>query len=64
MGRYISIFLLFVFAGTVLLFGVPLVMGDLVGEFDRVIGNLVIFFGSFIITQLFYIMDILKKNTN
>ncbi|KUP09739.1 hypothetical protein Q73_01355 [Bacillus coahuilensis m2-6] len=63
MGRFLSIFLLFVFAGTVLLLGAPLVMGDLVGEFDRVIGNLVIFFGSFIITQLFYIMDILKKNT-
>ncbi|KUP05948.1 hypothetical protein Q75_09775 [Bacillus coahuilensis p1.1.43] len=62
MGRYISIYVLFVCMGNVLLFGVPLIMGDLVGEFDRVLGNVVIFFGSFIITQLFYIMNVIQKN--
>ncbi|WP_456270930.1 hypothetical protein [Bacillus sp. AK031] len=61
MGRYISIFLLTVFIGVIFfLFVIPVVIG--IGEFDIVLGSITILFGSFIITQLFYITDILKKS--
>ncbi|MCT2346313.1 MULTISPECIES: hypothetical protein [Niallia] len=63
MKRYISIFILSILLGLVLLgFLIPLMIGiDSVGEVDTVIGILCIFFGSFIITQLFYIIDLIKK---
>lgn len=63
MKRYISIFILSILLGLVLLgFLIPLMIGiDSVGEVDTVIGILCIFFGSFIITQLFYIIDLIKR---
>ena len=63
LGRYISIFLLTILIGVVvLLFVIPLILGDLAGDFDIVIGIIIIIIGSFIITQLFYIIDLLHKN--
>lgn len=61
MGRYISIFFLTVFSGILLMFLISLVFGDLVGEVDIVLCILVIIFGSFIITQIFYIIELMKK---
>ncbi|KRG15227.1 hypothetical protein ACA30_08700 [Virgibacillus soli] len=64
MGRYISIFLLAIMIGIVsFIFIIPSLIGpDSVGEVDMVIGLLLILIGSFIVTQLFYIIDLLQKN--
>lgn len=62
MGRYLSLFFLTILLGAVLLLTIPLLLVDLVGEIDFVVGMILIFFGSFIITQLFYIIDLLQKN--
>ncbi|RNC99538.1 hypothetical protein EC501_07255 [Lysinibacillus halotolerans] len=61
MGRYISMFFLTVFTGILLMFLILLVLGDLVGEVDIALCILFIIFGSFIITQLFYIIELMKK---
>ncbi|MBD8026028.1 hypothetical protein H9636_05090 [Ureibacillus sp. Re31] len=60
MGRYISMFFLTVFTGLLLMFLIPLVFGNLV-EGDVVLCILFIIFGSFIITQIFYIIELMKK---
>lgn len=62
MGRYISVFALTILLGIVILFVFPLLLGDIVGEPDIVVSVIVILFGSFIITQLFYVIDFLHKN--
>lgn len=43
------------------MFLISLVLGDLVVEVDVVLCILVIILGSFIITQIFYIIDLVKK---
>jgi hypothetical protein len=61
LGRYISMFLLTILLGVILfLFVIPILFE--IDEFDINVGIITIFFGSFIITQLFYIADIIKKN--
>lgn len=60
LGRYISMFFLTVFTGLLLMFLIPLVFGNLV-EGDVVLCILFIIFGSFIITQIFYIIELMKK---
>lgn len=64
LGRYISIFLLAIMIGIVsFIFIIPSLIGpDSAGEVDMVIGLLLILIGSFIVTQLFYIIDLLQKN--
>ncbi|CAG9610514.1 hypothetical protein NEOCIP111885_04289 [Pseudoneobacillus rhizosphaerae] len=62
MGRYVSIFFLTTLIIAVLFFTLPLLLGDILGEIEIIIGTLLVFLGSFIITQLFYIIDLLKKN--
>ncbi|MFZ3588789.1 hypothetical protein ACOI1C_05795 [Bacillus sp. DJP31] len=63
MGRYISIFFLALLLGVVLFFTIALSLGHLVVEIDLFIGMILIVFGSFIITQLFFIIDLLQKNS-
>jgi hypothetical protein len=62
MGRYFSIFLLTILIMVGLFFTLALLLGDTLGEFEIIIGTLVIL-GSFIVTQLFYIIDLLKKKS-
>jgi hypothetical protein len=62
MGRYVSIFLLTILIMVGLFFTLALLLGDTLGEFEIIIGTLVIL-GSFIVTQLFYIIDLLKKKS-
>jgi hypothetical protein len=63
MGRYVSIFLLTILIVVVLFFTLPLLLGDTLGEIEIIIGTLLVILGSFIITQLFYIIDLLKKKS-
>lgn len=62
MGRYFSIFLLTILIMVGLFFTLALLLGDTLGEVEIIIGTLVIL-GSFIVTQLFYIIDLLKKKS-
>jgi hypothetical protein len=63
MGRYVSIFLLTILIIVVLFFTLPLLLGDTLGEIEIILGTLLVILGSFIITQLFYIIDLLKKKS-
>jgi hypothetical protein len=63
MGRFVSIFLLTILIIVVLFFTLPLLLGDILGEIEIIIGTLLVILGSFIITQLFYIIDLLKKKS-
>jgi hypothetical protein len=63
MGRYVSIFLLTILIIVVLFFTLPLLLGDTLGEIEIIIGILLVILGSFIITQLFYIIDLLNKKS-
>jgi hypothetical protein len=62
MGRYFSIFLLTILIMVGLFFTLALLLGDTLGEVEIIIGTLVIL-GSFIVTQLFYIIDLIKKKS-
>lgn len=62
MGRYFSIFLLIILIMVGLFFTLALLLGDTLGEVEIIIRTLVIL-GSFIVTQLFYIIDLLKKKS-
>ena len=59
MGRYVSIFLLLIFISVALFFTLPLLFGEIFSQF--IIGIIIIVFGSFIIAQLFYIIDLIKQ---
>ncbi|TWD93478.1 hypothetical protein FB550_115119 [Neobacillus bataviensis] len=59
MGRYVSIFLLLIFISVALFFNLPLLFGEIFSQF--IIGIIIIIFGSFIIAQLFYIIDLIKQ---
>ncbi|MFB3167384.1 hypothetical protein P5G62_009705 [Neobacillus sp. 179-C4.2 HS] len=61
MGRYFSIFLLAILITVVLFFTLPLLIGGIYGEIEIIIGTILVLLGSFIITQLFYIIDLLKN---
>jgi hypothetical protein len=61
MGRYFSIFLLAILITVVLFFTLPLLIGGIFGEIEIIIGTILVLLGSFIITQLFYIIDLLKN---
>lgn len=61
MGRYFSIFLLVILITVVLFFTLPLLIGDIFGGIEIIIGTILVLLGSFIITQLFYIIDLLKN---
>jgi hypothetical protein len=63
MGRYVSIFLLTILIIVVLFFTLPLLLGDILGEIEIIIGTLLVIIGSFKVTQLFYIIDLLKKKS-
>lgn len=64
MIRYIGIYSITLLLGFVFFFFIiPIIIGaDSLGEVDTVIGILLIMIGSFIITQLFYLIDIFKDN--
>ena len=61
MGRYVSIFFLAILVTVVLTITIPLIIGDIFSEIGILVGAIVVLMGSFIITQLFYIIDLLKK---
>jgi uncharacterized integral membrane protein len=58
MGRYVSIFLLLILISVALFFTLPLLFGEIFS-----LGIILIIFGSFIITQLFYIIDLIKRKS-
>jgi hypothetical protein len=60
MGRYVSIFFLAILVTVVLTITILLLIGD-ISEIGILVGTTVVLLGSFIITQLFYIIDLLKK---
>jgi hypothetical protein len=61
MGRYVSIFLLLILISVALFFTLPLLFGEIFSQF--IIGIILIIFGSIIITQLFYIIDLIKQKS-
>ncbi|MFS0661393.1 hypothetical protein AB1L07_21470 [Niallia alba] len=62
MVRLLGIFLLTVLICLIIfIYIIPLLLGGSVGEFDIVVGLLLILIGSFIITQVFYIIDLIKN---
>lgn len=63
MGRYVSIFSLTILITVGLLIAIPMLIGNIIGEMEIIVGTILVLLGSFIITQLFYIIDILKKKS-
>lgn len=63
MGRYISIFLTTILIILVLFFTLPLVIGGIAGEILFVVGIILVVLVSFVLTQLFYIIDLLKEQS-
>lgn len=61
MGRYVSVFLLTILVTVVLFFTVALLAGGVIGEIEIIVGIILVLLSSFIITQLFYIIDLLKN---
>ncbi|MDQ0971470.1 hypothetical protein QFZ31_001348 [Neobacillus niacini] len=61
MARYVSIFFLAILVTVVLTITTLLLIGDIFSEIGILVGTIVVLLGSFIITQLFYIIDLLKK---
>jgi hypothetical protein len=63
MVRYFSLFLLTILVTVVLFFSLPLLVGGVFGEIEIIVGTILVLLGSFIITQLFYIIDLLKNKS-
>lgn len=63
MGRYVSIFSLTILITVGLFIAIPMLIGNIIGEMEIIVGTILVLLGSFIITQLFYIIDILKKKS-
>lgn len=63
MGRYVSIFSLTILITVGLFIAIPMLIGNIIGEMEKIVGTILVLLGSFIITQLFYIIDILKKKS-
>ncbi|MEW9053149.1 MAG: hypothetical protein AB2392_18460 [Neobacillus sp.] len=63
MGRYVSIFFLTIFVAVVLFFTIPALFSEGSSDIDLLvfIGMIIIILVSFVITQLFYISDLLKR---
>lgn len=61
MARYVSIFFLAILVTVVLTITTLLLIGDIFSEIGILVGTIVVLLGSFIITQLFHIIDLLKK---
>ncbi|MBT2757573.1 hypothetical protein J7E71_16910 [Mesobacillus foraminis] len=62
MGRYISIFLLTILATLGLFMMLLMIIGDTF-ELELITGIVLVALGSFIITQLFYIIELLMKKS-
>ena len=62
-GRYVSIFLLTLLITFVLGFGMPLLLMFIFGPGEYLVVTLLSLFACFIITQLFYIIALLKKQS-
>ncbi|WP_121612555.1 hypothetical protein [Mesobacillus foraminis] len=62
MGRYISIFLLTILATLGLFMMLLMIIGDTF-ELELITGIVLVALGSFIITQLFYIIELLNKKS-
>jgi hypothetical protein len=62
-GRYVSIFFLTIFVAVVLFFTIPALFSEGSSDIDLLvfIGMIIIILVSFVITQLFYISDLLKR---
>lgn len=63
MRRFFSLFLLTMLVAVLLFFTLPLLVGGIFGEVEIIVGTILVLFGSFIITQLFYIIDLLKNKS-
>jgi hypothetical protein len=63
MGRYFSLFLLTILVTVALFSTLPLLVGGIFGEVEIIVGTILVLLGSFIITQLFYIIDLLKNKS-
>jgi hypothetical protein len=61
MVRYVSIFLLTLLITIVLGFTMPLILMIIFGPGEYLVVTLLSLFACFIITQLFYIIELLKK---
>ncbi|AYA75635.1 hypothetical protein DOE78_09350 [Bacillus sp. Y1] len=60
MGRYFSIFFMTLLIAVVLLFTLSLI-GNIFEDIEVTIGSILVVLGAFIIAQLFYIIDLIKK---
>lgn len=60
MGRYFSIFFMTLLIAVVLLFTLSLI-GNIFEDIEVTIGAILVVLGAFIIAQLFYIIDLIKK---
>ncbi|MGI8384210.1 hypothetical protein [Robertmurraya sp. P23] len=61
MGRYISIFFMTLLIAVVLFFTLSLI-GNIFEDIEVTIGVILVVLGAFIISQLFNILDLIKKN--
>ncbi|MFP7296863.1 hypothetical protein [Neobacillus niacini] len=61
MGRYVSIFFLTILITVIFTITLSALIGDIFSDIGILVGTIFVLLGSFIITQLFYIIDLLKK---
>lgn len=61
MGRFVSVFFITIMATVVLFFILGGLVGNIFVEIEVVIGAILIVLASLIITQLFFIMDLLQR---
>jgi hypothetical protein len=63
MGRYVSIFLVTLLVAAGLFLAIPLLFGDAFSEISEILSTILVLLLAFTITQLFYIIDLLKKKS-
>lgn len=61
MGRFVSVFFITIMATVVLFFILAGLVGNIFVEIEVAIGAILIVLASLIITQLFFIMDLLQR---
>lgn len=61
MGRFVSVFFITIMATVVLFFILAGLVGSIFVEIEVAIGAILIVLASLIITQLFFIMDLLQR---
>lgn len=61
MGRFVSVFFITIMATVVLFFILAGLVGNIFVEIEVAIGTILIVLASLIITQLFFIMDLLQR---